>query len=541
MYYCIKKGNTLVFTFILALQFLAFNRGMATTYTFNGDGNWDNAANWEGNNIPPSTLPSGDVIILTPFDYCVLTTDLVIEEGALLDYNIYRDFRVGDFNITVSGTFNIDGDINSDSGFDLTVTSTGVINLAAGVFVHGVFINEGSIIGNGGSLFVNSGENNGFLQINDFTQLSIDMGGIFSNGGTIEINGNGMVSNSGTFYNTGILEVNGQFSNGFHSPEGFLSNTGTIKGTGTMYTWNNFLNEPIGIIAPGNSPGTLTIDGDFTWTFGTYEVEINGPNPGEFDSLSVTGMIIFDGGSSLLNIVFGYTPNVGATFNIMTSSFIVGSIIESDNVTFRGGNVDAIQLSYPGGNTVRLTVIGLLPVELVSFGAKPQTNYVQLNWKTASEQDNRGFEIQRSADAHQWETLGFVAGNGTSSVPNAYDFMDKLPFQGMNYYRLRQVDFNEGEAYSPIRTVEWDKDANAVHIFPNPANGEATVTIDMDYSGEASITIYDAAGKQISNYPIFINKAQSRSSLPLSGLNPGTYSLEIKAGNKHMNKRLIVK
>lgn len=131
-----------------------------------------------------------------------------------------------------------------------------------------------------------------------------------------------------------------------------------------------------------------------------------------------------------------------------------------------------------------------LPVELEWLKAKSQTNSVLLNWRTASETNNDRFEVQWSTDAINWQELGFVSGHGTTPSPHEYSFLDTRPLKGLNYYRLRQVDFNGKATYSSIVSAIVDGQP-AVKVYPNPAAD--WVTISNIQEGDR-VTLTNAAG-----------------------------------------------
>ena len=93
----------------------------------------------------------------------------------------------------------------------------------------------------------------------------------------------------------------------------------------------------------------------------------------------------------------------------------------------------------------------VLPVELVEFKALIRNDGVSLMWKTASESNNMGFEIQRANfNEINWETIGFKEGRGDSYELASYFFVDENPLYGMNYYRLRQLDYDGNFEYSAV-------------------------------------------------------------------------------------------
>ncbi len=115
-----------------------------------------------------------------------------------------------------------------------------------------------------------------------------------------------------------------------------------------------------------------------------------------------------------------------------------------------------------------LTIPSLLPIELLSFSATPKDNTVVLEWETATEEYNDYMEIQRSTDGELFYTLGSVEGAGTSLVKQSYEFIDKTPHNGINYYRLRQVDFDGTETIHSITSAIIQKEEATPIIYPNP-------------------------------------------------------------------------
>ncbi len=115
-----------------------------------------------------------------------------------------------------------------------------------------------------------------------------------------------------------------------------------------------------------------------------------------------------------------------------------------------------------------------LPVELISFSGIAKDNRVLLNWATASEVNNDFFEVQRSSDGIQFEAIGVVDGNGNTNQQVDYSFIDRSPFLGQNYYRLRQVDFDGEEELLPVILVMNDYKQQGIEVstYPNPASAE---------------------------------------------------------------------
>jgi len=174
--------------------------------------------------------------------------------------------------------------------------------------------------------------------------------------------------------------------------------------------------------------------------------------------------------------------------------------------------------SLPGGDgQVVVCVEAVLPVEFVSFNAKIRNNETLLEWQTASEVNNEGFEIQRSKDGVSWEKLEFVEGKGTSSNSNTYASIDRFPTQGSNYYRLKQMDLDGKFEYSKTEVVDFNRQKE-VEIFPNPAKDQLTLI-----NGEGKATIYNSVGQAVKQFAIDGNKA----TIQLSELEDGQYYLRV--------------
>lgn len=124
-------------------------------------------------------------------------------------------------------------------------------------------------------------------------------------------------------------------------------------------------------------------------------------------------------------------------------------------------------------STAEMLIEPPLPVTLISFNGKSENNQIKLTWKTTSETNNKGFEIERSADARTFEKIGFVDGNGDSKEINTYHFTDLNPL-AKGYYRLKQLDYDGQFEYSKVISVK--SDAAIVKVYPNPAQEYLTIS-----------------------------------------------------------------
>lgn len=188
-----------------------------------------------------------------------------------------------------------------------------------------------------------------------------------------------------------------------------------------------------------------------------------------------------------------------------------------------------------------------LPVELVSFSANIVGGSVELFWKTRTEKNNYGFDIERRIDEADWKSVGFVEGHGTINTPQAYSFVDQNAYQGAQnmFYRLRQIDRDGSASYSPVVEVRSNgtiPDAAIQSFSPNPAVAATTMSFQLSADAPVSISIFDMMGRE--RKAILSGESMEAGShiqnLDLTGLNAGTYYVILKTGSTSVTSRLIV-
>jgi hypothetical protein len=148
---------------------------------------------------------------------------------------------------------------------------------------------------------------------------------------------------------------------------------------------------------------------------------------------------------------------------------------------------------------MRITVYTLstLPVELIDFYAsKTENRTVMTNWLTGSELNSDYFEIERSADGYNFESIGEIKAAGNSSSLLTYQFEDKNPLNGVAYYRLKQVDFDGTFEYSDIKSIEIE--GNNALIYPNPVSDWAKIAVNNE---NVTVSIVSSTGQVIDTHP----------------------------------------
>lgn len=184
---------------------------------------------------------------------------------------------------------------------------------------------------------------------------------------------------------------------------------------------------------------------------------------------------------------------------------------------------------------------GVVPVELTGFSAAGVAGGVILNWSTATETNNRGFEIQRSVNKAEWLAIGWQNGAGTTSEPSVYRFTDAHAPQGTVYYRLMQYDYDGSiRIYGPVEfnnagITEYELLQN----HPNPFNPETVISYRLVEAGEVSLTVYDMLGKEVAN---LVKGKQEAGAYDVkfnaSGLASGVYIYELRVNNFKAVKKL---
>jgi len=191
--------------------------------------------------------------------------------------------------------------------------------------------------------------------------------------------------------------------------------------------------------------------------------------------------------SALLNSISLTTYKSGVSNNDTKTSSVV-------NISSLGGTLykmefqseyyfDAIEVKMSAGLVGALSSLRVyygyykaaspLPIELLSFAAKQENSGVMLSWATATEENNDHFTIERSGDALTYKEVGQVDGAGTTALSHSYDFDDANPSEGINYYRLKQTDYDGRSKYFNIVTANYTMPVGADYaVYPNPSSGD---------------------------------------------------------------------
>ncbi len=198
----------------------------------------------------------------------------------------------------------------------------------------------------------------------------------------------------------------------------------------------------------------------------------------------------------------GYSSCAFGTYspNIFTISNLQAINLNMATLSYVSAAILTVATLIPGtGENISCSVI---PVELKTFGYKIDDNKVVLNWSTASELNNHGFELERCTQNREWRTIGFVEGNGTTTEIQNYIYTDDLFEINTEkiFYRLKQVDFDGQFNYSSELEIELEitpTDFNLFQNYPNPFNPVTIIKYSVPKSAYVTITIHDTIGQLV--------------------------------------------
>ena len=181
-----------------------------------------------------------------------------------------------------------------------------------------------------------------------------------------------------------------------------------------------------------------------------------------------------------------------------------------------------------------------LTIQLLDFRATFTTNKnVLLNWTAYADPEDRGFEIERSADQVSWEKIGFM--NVNASVKTAeYSFVDQQPLIGRSYYRLRMIEKSASSKYSSIRIIQADNLVTRIKIYPNPAQNNVTISFNSTENQTATLRVRSLSGNTILTNPIALTAGDNRKQIPINNVSNGLYLVELITNDRIFVSKLTI-
>jgi hypothetical protein len=277
--------------------------------------------------------------------------------------------------------------------------------------------------------------------------------------------------------------------------------------------------------------GTLVIPPN-SYTFGNTP-NIWGPEI-MFDSL-----YLYTGGHLLIEIRQTGTGSSRSVDALSTTTSGYGTLFSA----CWGSGFTANSGSQGNFSIVRLTADDPIPVELTSFSASTAGNNVILEWATATELNNLGFDVERSTPESVFEAVGFVAGSGSTTEERNYSFTDSNIPGGSYLYRLKQIDFDGSFEYSDV--VEVDVTTPSVYAleqnYPNPFNPSTSINYSIGESGIVKLALYNLLGQEVK---LLVNELKEAGphtiTFDASSLTSGTYFYTLEILHFKQTKKMIL-
>ena len=359
-----------------------------------------------------------------------------------------------------------------------------------------------------------SGFNNGTVYILTGSILNLSLSNIPSgmaiyNYGTLNFSSGLSINSSSGFINTGTINVTGNMTGNSCT----LTNRGTINITGTLGDWQN----SGGICMHTNSKIATA---NISWT----SIDNWVSSPSGISCISYTGSAT--GGNSH---PFTNTSNTNICRNSSASARTGTGTWGSATVTNSCSSCSNI----------------ILPVDYLFFRINNSIDPSVLEWSTAQEENNKVFEIESSTDGVNFNKIGENTGNGTTNSVSNYKYSLAQPSNTIEYYRLKQIDFNGLYEYSKIISRDQSNNINSMEIFPNPFQDETDLTIIFDdyLTTGFKVNIFDISGKKLNTINIEHKEFDKSYSIEKTyfDLPKGIYFLEIQTEHSEYNNKIEIK
>lgn len=488
--------------------------------------------------------------------------------------------------LATGGVFTVAADVTMTFQ-DLTIrngNATGGIDDGGGVYITGsaftnvaflrVTITSNGAVDDGGGVFISapaaSGATATFTDcvISDNAAGSIsgsDGGGISNIGGdlTLErctISGNTSGDDGGGIYMDESSSA-GQFINCTIYNNSNTGGGSVINGTGVCIE-NASSSEFVNCTIVNNSLGSSGTrrGGGIYWRSGSLKLtntivydNTGASNAGEND-------IFDDGVGTLTDVtsVAGGCTNCPANTLDDTDPDLAAAATCGSQTVF-GAQADGVALNAgtaPGSNNIPSTDIcgetklspydigsvdfaAFLPVELIFFKGQNTKEGNHLTWETAVEINNEGFELQHSTNGIQWRKLDFIKGYGTTQETRMYSYVDLHPLKGVNYYRLKQIDYDGQFEYSNIISItSKGSDLSKLSVYPNPVlNDELSIFLPASLLDGGVLTVYNVTGQAVAQKVI----QDSIEKIDVSKLPAGLYQIIGVKGMLVFHEKLVVK
>ena len=290
---------------------------------------------------------------------------------------------------------------------------------------------------------------------------------------------------------------------------------------------NTKANDDAGMVWLGHPSTAMDSNGNFVIVWTDYRYSSNYPD--------VIGQRYYaDGSLNGINYrIVADGPNYGEENPVVAANNNSIVFAWMDNRRSKGWDIFAKKIGWDWNG---------IPVELTSFAAIVNETDVTLNWSTATETNNLGFEVQREM-GNEFIKIGYVKGNGTTTQTHQYSYLDKELPSGSYSYRLRQVDYNGVYEFSKIIEVyiEVPKVFSLEQNFPNPFNPSTKISWQSPISSWQTLKVYDILGNKVATLVDEYKPAgKYEAEFKASDLSSGLYIYILNAGNYFSSRKMLL-
>lgn len=451
-----------------------------------------------------------------------------------------------------------------------------VLLVLTGITVHAQLTNDGGTITiNSGAKFVLEGSVTNAVNSTINNSGTIELEGSFDNKGTVVSAQNAAltftgVSDANFAGGTGdysIVHINKSNANVILTDGAVIDQTLSFQGTNSnvLINGNTLTLEANTTVTNASSTGFIETNGTgrvkkifdtpqvFEYPIGTtgaytpLEVNITGSivNSNSYLEVKSVASASSDIPSSATDYLNRHWDMFGQNFtsytSVLTGTFVPGDVVGSTSIiegSFYNGTAWTTTGSGNGTATVNTTTsatngaftgfdLGALPVQWISFGLSLfNEDGVQVDWTTGDAINLQSYEVERSLNGKDFERIHIEMPKQENTKTIDYNFLDRGPATGLNYYRIKQIDLDGAFTYSDVKSITVDRDHRIFGVFPNPASQLIKIQLDSNFPATNRLKIYDNMGKLVYEVP-FENTTQ----LDISNYAAGVYFAKLYDGS----------
>jgi photosystem II stability/assembly factor-like uncharacterized protein len=229
-----------------------------------------------------------------------------------------------------------------------------------------------------------------------------------------------------------------------------------------------------------------------------------------------------------------FTTDGGTTWNWENTSSTVTNYAIQAGYPYTGSDTAAVYVGASSGSIFKMSMMRV-PVELTNLSALVSGTTVTLNWSTATEVNNSGFDIERTSNNNSYAKIGHVNGNGTTTQTRNYSFVDQNLVPGVYNYRIKQIDYDGSSKYYELNVnmdINTPVSYSLSQNYPNPFNPATTIQYQIAKAGDVTLRVYDILGNLVSTLVDGKQEAGYYTvNFDASKLSSGVYFYQLKSGS----------